>query len=365
MARPYATPASAPDVDVARAEGPVDVVHVLPHARTLGGTERAVLDLLGSPELAGVAQRVVFVQAGDAVAFPPQTVLRVKSRLPHPLAAARTIAGARPRVIHGWLLQGNFVGALGQVLSPTSRLLASERNVGDVLTFAKRPLERFVATRESLATANSEAVRSAALRRIPSRARAMRLVSPGVPPPARPARVMATDVVMVGRLDPVKGYENALRAWAKLTRERPRGRLTIVGDGSQRPSLESLSGSLGVRETVEFVGDVDPGPYLFGARVFLQSSRAEGFSRALLEALMAGLPAVTTDVGGVREISAGVVHIVPKEDREALAGALRLLLADSGAADRARGEAHLVSSQFELSRCCRDYREIYRELGVA
>jgi glycosyltransferase involved in cell wall biosynthesis len=170
---------------------------------------------------------------------------------------------------------------------------------------------------------------------------------------------------MVGRLDPVKDYENALHAWAMLARESTRVRLTIVGEGSQRLRLECLAKSLGVHETVEFVGNVDPGPYLFGARVFLQSSRAEGFSRALLEALMAGLPAVTTDVGGVREVSAGVVRIVPKEDCEALAGALRLLLADSGAADRARDEAYLVSSQFELPRCCRSYREIYRELGVA
>jgi glycosyltransferase involved in cell wall biosynthesis len=343
----------------------VDVVHVLPHAHTLGGSERAVLDLLESPELEDVRQRVAFVQAGPAVSFPAELVLGVKSHLWHPLAAARAIARIRPCVIHGWLLQGNLVGALAQLMSPSSGLLSSERNVGDALTPAKRALERIVAARETLATANSEAVRLAALQRLPRRAGAMRLIPPGVAPPRPPGEVATTTVVMVGRLDPVKDHASALRAWSELVREDPSLRLTIVGDGAERDALEALGRSLGVRETISFAGDVDPRPHLFGARAYLQSSRAEGFSRSLLEALMVGLPAVVTDVGGVRELCAGVLDIVDPEDSVALACALRRVLADAQALQRARRDAQLVAAQFEPTRCARSYRELYRELGVA
>jgi glycosyltransferase involved in cell wall biosynthesis len=342
----------------------IDVVHVLPHARTLGGSERAVLDLLSSPELDGVDQRVAFVQAGPSVPFPPELVLDVRARACHPLAAARAIAGVRPRVIHGWLLQGGLVGALAQALSPSSRLLSCERNVGDALTPLKRQLERIVAARETLVTANSEAVRAATLRRLPRRMPAMRVIAPGVPAPRRPAEVAPTTAVMVGRLDPVKDHRSALRAWAMLAHEDRSLRLTIVGDGGERESLQELAASLDVADTVRFVGDVDPALHLFGARLFLQSSLAEGFSRALLEALMAGLPAVVTDVGGVREVSAGVLRIVAPGDWRGLGEALRALLADGEAQRRARQEAELVAAQFSLARCCRSYRDLYRELGV-
>jgi glycosyltransferase involved in cell wall biosynthesis len=341
------------------------VIHVLPHARTLGGTERAVLDLLESPELEDVCQRVVFVQPGAHVGLPSRRLLGHPSRPWQPLRAIHTIARLRPRVIHGWLLQGNLIGAVAQGVTPNSRLIASERNVGDTLNGAKRLLERIVAARESVVTANSRAVRAAVLRRLPGRAESMRLLPPGLAPPVRPPRVVETDAVMVGRIDPVKDYQCALRAWARAAK--PDGaRLTIVGDGSERTTIQRLVRTLEVHDTVTLAGDVDPRPYLFGARLFVQSSLAEGFSRALLEALMAGLPAVVTDVGGVRELSAGVVRVVPPGDSAALAQALSLALADpQELLSRARCEARLVAAQFDLGRCCRAYRELYREMGVA
>lgn len=347
-----------------RARRAIDVIHVLPHARTLGGTERAVLDLLESPELEDVCQRVVFVQPGVHIGLHSRHLLGNPSRPWQPIRAVHMIAHLRPRVIHGWLLQGNLIGAIAQCFSPQSRLIASERNVGDTLNGAKCLLERIVAARESLVTANSRAVRAAALQRLPRRAESMRLLPPGLAPPLRPARIVETDAVMVGRIDPVKDYECALRAWARATK--PDGaRLTIVGDGSERTTIQSLARTLEVHDTVTFAGNVDPRPYLFGARLFVQSSLAEGFSRALLEALMAGLPAVVTDVGGVRELSAGVVRVVPPSDSVALAAALSAALADRQDLSRARSEAHLVTAQFDLGRCCRAYRELYREMGVA
>lgn len=344
----------------------IDVVHVLPHAHSLGGTERTVLDLLDSPELNDVSQRVVFVRSGPFKAFPESLVLTSRERgllgLP---SVALAVAQARPKVIHGWLLQGNLVGAAARVLRPSTSLVSSERNLGHTLTPAKRQLERIVASLESVATSNSSAVRDAAIQRLPRRARKMRVILPGIEPPLRPAHPISTGGVMVGRLHPIKDHSTALRAWALVREKNSRAVLTIVGDGPERRGLETLSHSLGLEDGVRFVGQTDPRPHLFGAQVYLSTSRAEGFSRSLLEALLAGVPSVATDVGGVAEIPPGALYLVPPGDDHAVAAALNDALSDGGARTHAARMADLIAGLFSPRSCHSAYRALYRELGVS
>jgi glycosyltransferase involved in cell wall biosynthesis len=344
----------------------IDVVHVLPHAHTLGGTERTVLDLLTSPYLTDIDQRVVFVQDGPVASFPPALVLNPRGRgWGRPPTAALAIAKARPQIIHGWLLQGNLAGAAARVLCPSASLVTSERNLGHALTPAKRRLERFAASFESVATANSPAVRDAAIKRLPLRERRMQVILPGVAPPARPPHTVPTTGVMVSRLHPVKDHPTALRAWRLVHEANPGAVLTIVGDGPERSELEGLCRSLGLEDVVRFVGQTDPLPHLFGAQVYLSTSRAEGFSRSLLEALLAGIPAVVSAVGGTAEIPPGVLHIVQPGDDRAVAAALEDVLHDVDAHARAGQMASVVADQFSPDRCHGIYRRLYRELGVS
>lgn len=345
----------------------VEVVHVLPHARSIGGSERMVLDLLLSPLLAGVRQRVAFVQPGPVLAFPHELVLD-RGRLAKvvgPLGVARAIARLRPHVIHGWLLQGNAVGAAARLLSPASSLVTSERNVGHNLTPFKRRLERLIAGCETVATANSEAVRGAAIRRLPRRGPRLRVIPPGVQSPRRPARVVACTAVMVGRLHPVKDHLTALGAWAAVRRKHPNALLAIVGDGPARAQLESHADLLGLGEGVLWAGEVDPLPFLYGAQLFLSASRAEGFSRALLEALCAGLPCVCTEVGGIAELPVGAVRAVAVGDERSMALAVEGVLSDGEASSRALQMAASIGERFSWERCHSAYLELYRELGVS
>jgi glycosyltransferase involved in cell wall biosynthesis len=369
----------------------IDVVHVLPHAHTLGGTERTVLDLLTSPYLTDIDQRVVFVQDGPVASFPPALVLNPRGRgWGRPPTAALAIAKARPQIIHGWLLQGNLAGAAARVLCPSASLVTSERNLGHALTPAKRRLERFAASFESVATANSPAVRDAAIKRLPLRERRMQVILPGggggggetanehpkrgrrvgvlllgVAPPPPPPHTVPTTGVMVSRLHPVKDHPTALRAWRLVHEANPGAVLTIVGDGPERSELEGLCRSLGLEDVVRFVGQTDPLPHLFGAQVYLSTSRAEGFSRSLLEALLAGIPAVVSAVGGTAEIPPGVLHIVQPGDDRAVAAALEDVLHDVDAHARAGQMASVVADQFSPDRCHGIYRRLYRELGVS
>jgi glycosyltransferase involved in cell wall biosynthesis len=323
------------------------------------------LDLLDSPELNDVSQRVVFVRPGPFSSFPESLVLTSQEGGWHGLAsAALTVVRARPKVIHGWLLQGNLVGAAARVLWPSSRLVTSERNLGHTLTPVKLRLERIVASLESVATANSSAVRDAAIQRLPQRRRKMRVILPGIEPPLRPARTIPTTGVMISRLHPIKDHSTALRAWTLVREANPGAVLTIVGDGPERSGLEALSCSLGLQDGVRFVGQTDPRPHLFGARVYLSTSLAEGFSRSLLEALLAGVPSVATAVGGVAEIPPGALHLVPPGHDHAVAAALNDVLRDAHARTHAARMADVVASRFSRRSCHSAYRQLYRELGA-
>lgn len=100
-------------------------------------------------------------------------------------------------------------------------------------------------------------------------------------------------IVAAGRLAPEKGYDVALRAFARV--RDPEARLAIVGDGPLRGDLEALAASLGVADRVTFAGYApDIGPWLDRARLLLLSSWHEGFGAVIVEALGRGRPVVAT-----------------------------------------------------------------------
>ena len=327
------------------------ILHLLPHGRALGGAERDVLDLVACDELAGFEQRVGFVQPGAPTAFPPAVVL--------PLRAA---VGWRPAVLQGWLLQGNLLAAALGLALPAARVVTAERNVGHALDRPKRALERLAAAREDVVTVNSLAVRAAAIERIPARATRMLLIPPGVPALPKPPRPVPCDAVIVGRLHPVKDHETALRAWARVRAARPGATLSVVGDGPERERLEALAGALGIAPGVTFHGDTDPAPHVHGATLLLLTSRAEGFSRALVEGLHAGLPVVATRVGGVDELPPDAVRSVPVGDAEAVARETLALLADPAARERAASAAAAAATRHPAGSARTAHRDLYTEL---
>ena len=102
-------------------------------------------------------------------------------------------------------------------------------------------------------------------------------------------------IVCVGRLEWQKRLELALRAFAAVPRSRG-ARLLIMGEGSRRGTLERDAAMLGISDRVEFAGYVaDIRPHLARARLFLCTSRYEGYPAVLVEAIAAGLKVVTTD----------------------------------------------------------------------
>ncbi|WP_330455745.1 glycosyltransferase family 4 protein [Streptomyces sp. NBC_00820] len=153
---------------------------------------------------------------------------------------------------------------------------------------------------------------------------------------ARPLRT-AENVLYVGRLERVKGVDVLLEAFGRLDR----GRLTVVGDGTDRSRLERLAGP-----RVTFTGWLDEAGVAErltdASVVVLPSLWPENFPTVALEALRTGRALVASRVGGLPElVGDDNGALVPAGDAEALAGALRGLLGDRAGLER-RGAASAV-----------------------
>lgn len=154
----------------------------------------------------------------------------------------------------------------------------------------------------------------------------------------------------VGRLDPSKGHQHAVDALHLLVQQVPRLHLLVLGEGSQRASLESQALSLGVEGHIHFLGFVqDPLPYYAAADLYLRTPVFEAENLSSYQAMAFGLPVVGFDTGCETELVTLVGHgrLAPNRDAGALAAAAASVLAmsDRGRAMGASGmdycRAHL------------------------
>jgi glycosyltransferase involved in cell wall biosynthesis len=165
----------------------------------------------------------------------------------------------------------------------------------------------------------------------------------------------------IARLDPVKDLPTLIHATAAVAREVPVA-LLVIGDGSERPALESLTAQARAEPYVRFLGHRDDARgWLAGCDAYANSSIHEGVSLTILEAMAAGLPVVATRVGGTPEIideSCG--RLVAPRDPAALAAALAELAAGKTLRNQlGRAARQRVESRFTLDRMVREYRDAY------
>lgn len=175
-------------------------------------------------------------------------------------------------------------------------------------------------------------------------------------------------LVFVGRIVPIKRLDLLLRAVAQAREPEPRLRLAVVGDGDERPRLERQAAELGIAGDVFFLGyRRELRPIFAAADVAVLSSDNEGTPVSLIEAAAAGLPAVATDVGGVREVvTADTGTVVPRGDIAALASAMVELAADAQRREWCgRAARRRALGRYGADRLLGDIDELYRELVAA
>lgn len=173
-------------------------------------------------------------------------------------------------------------------------------------------------------------------------------------------------VTTVGRLTAIKNHELLLDAVRQIAAATPRATFLVAGDGDLRQPLEARARALGVAERVRWLGWRRDLATIYGATdVFALTSRNEGTPVALIEAMAAGVPGVSTDVGGVADVisdeSLGL--LVPSDSPEALAAAVTRLLADEPARREMGARARqAVVHRYDVKRLVSDIDMLYRSL---
>jgi len=213
---------------------------------------------------------------------------------------------------------------------------------------AYRGLDAWLARRSDALVVASHALAEQLARRLGFPAERMEVIPNGVEPV--PAVEGGELVASISMLDPVKGLDAFVRAAAEIGGGEIGGaRFEIVGSGPAEEELQELAASLGA--PIEFPGHVPALEVLPRLRIFVLTSWFENCPMALLEAMMAGIPAVVTGVGGVPELVGDTAMVVPPGDPEALATALRRLLEGPGLATEMGASArHRALKHFTAER---------------
>jgi glycosyltransferase involved in cell wall biosynthesis len=354
------------------ADRAVRVVHVH-RIRGIGGSERHLLTLL--PALAARGVDVSFVGLDDPAGvlepfYGELTVPFERLAAPRDLdptlayRLARTLLSFRPDIVHTHLVHADVYGAL----APGTRIVSTKHNPDPFRAGPFRFAERALTWRASRVIAISEAVKRFSVEQVGLPAEKVEVVHYGLDelpqawaenPPLELGRPL---LLAVCRLEEQKGLETALRALADL----PDATLLVLGEGPDRPALESLASSLGVRDRVLLPGRVgDVAPLYARADVVIHPARWEGFGLAMLEAMLAARPVVAARAGSAPELvedgRTGV--LVPVDDAGALAGAVSSLLADPDRGEEmGRAGLERARAEFSVARMAERTMALYQSL---
>ena len=185
----------------------------------------------------------------------------------------------------------------------------------------------------------------------------------------RPLSADPPRVLCIGRLIKNKGFDVALDAFAQVRDSFPNAKLTIAGEGPERPALERQAGALGLGQSVAFTGWVKPDA-VYGlvsqSTVMLVPSRyREPFGIVAIEAALMARPVIASRTGGLAEvvIDTKTGFLVEKEDSQSLADRLREVLSQPELAARLGRNARAdMLKRFSLDANVAAYDALYRRV---
>jgi N-acetyl-alpha-D-glucosaminyl L-malate synthase BshA len=160
----------------------------------------------------------------------------------------------------------------------------------------------------------------------------------------------------------VKRPVDTVRILAAVNEQRP-ARLLLIGEGPEMAAVRAEGDRLNVQDRIRALGNqVHVQPLLACGDVFLLPSQEESFGLAALEALACGVPAVTSDVGGLKEViengKSGFRTAVG--DTESMAARVLEMVGDRATLEAYREEACNRAKRFDAERIVPMYEELYR-----
>jgi glycosyltransferase involved in cell wall biosynthesis len=180
----------------------------------------------------------------------------------------------------------------------------------------------------------------------------------------------ATDfvIIMVARLNPVKGHPIAFQALKKVLEKFPNVKLMLLGDGDLFEELQQLAKELAIEKNVLFLGHRENvHSYLAISDLEILTSLSESFPLVILEAARAHVPVISTDVGGVKDLisDASLGWVIPVKDEKSLKKSV-----EEAIMAKETGELKLIaenlykkaSTKYSLNQLCENMYETYTKL---
>ena len=161
---------------------------------------------------------------------------------------------------------------------------------------------------------------------------------------------------------PTKGLKYLLEALASL--KDPSLQLAIAGQGPLEYGLRNLAEKLNIKDQVFFLGERSDVPKLIRQfDLFVLPSLKEGFPYVVLEAMAAGRPIVSTNVGGIPEMLTDEAILVPPADSRALAEKIKSVLNDPGSLEKAAHYPEVIRNKFSEKIMLQKTEELYTSLA--
>lgn len=349
----------------------IHVTHII--EPTIGGTRRHLLDLLDGLDTRGVTCSLICSIKRDPRVIDDVKALRASGmrvdlvpmhRIPTPVSDAvayrrihAILRETRPDLVHTHSSKAGILGRfaahrLGIKTVHTPHVFPFEMKTGKLLNALFTFTERQAAKRTSLLISVSKHGERLARQTFGRHAPISRVIYNGIETaPYTDVPSLAPDPPAViglrARLCRQKGQDIALRTIATLIKTCPKSKLIIQGEGDVA-ALRARAARLGLTHCVEFMmPSPSPLPFLSTVTVVIQPSRWEGIPYSMLEAIAAGRPVVSTDVGGVREV---ITHeetgmLIPSGQPESMAMACKRLVDEAELRCRITQQAKSVVAQ--------------------
>ena len=323
---------------------------------------------------------------GDNASFYRPHVLAAGAVLA-PLNVAKMIRAHRPHVVMSFLKGMNLITGLVVNTMRTDRprwILREGNNTDAVIEdelksgMARRVIKRatrlayraadcFLANSHEMAsglqrTLELDADRMRVIHNPIDLAKIRRLSHEAVETPQRPF------IITVGRLEYQKAHDMLLRAYAASETSKTHD-LVILGKGSLEAETRALAAQLGVADKVIFPGfQANPWAWMARAKLFVLSSRWEGFPSVVAEALACGTPALVTscDFGPAEVVENGRSGwVTPVDDAQAFTAAMDSLIGDEALRAEFSRNGMIRAEEFDIDRMVDRYTSLFMEQALA
>jgi glycosyltransferase involved in cell wall biosynthesis len=378
------------------ANNPIPIVYVASGLRT-GGAEMALLRLIQHMDLRSFPTLVVSLRAGGEVARRLRSMGGVElieiegqstlQSIRNWRQAVRRVKELAPKVIHGWMYDGNIAAAYLHRTLPNKVQLAwnIRGSVTQLRDYSLRLrcailLNALYSGRPNVIVFNSHAAvvqherlhfKSADIAVI---ANGLDLRSYVTIDPQTRSKMRAllgfsaatTVVCLLARFHPMKDHANFLKAASRLRDTTASFLLVGPGVDSNEPEIARQILSLGLQGRVTCLGERHDIPAILAACdvLCLSSAWGEGWPNAIAEGMASGLPCVTTDVGDSAMLLGDTGIVVPPCDSQALAQGLReiLELTQETRIELGQKARERISNKYSVERMVRNYVDLYQRL---